>query len=384
MIKISYEKFLKISGHVFIWGLLYLFFVWILNYRFIFLNKSAGDAQLTVHRIFGYSQVLVSLTLLATIFYLNYYLLIPRYLSQKKFVKYAAALATILVLAYGISYYNRPNPPDFAKLRQSLPDENMDSNRGFVNRFEGREPPKRPFFFNFGDLLLSMVALTVSTSIRGTREWFANERQLKDIENKKLITELSYLKAQINPHFFFNTLNGIYALARQKSDRTPDVILKLSELMRYIIYEANTSKVLLSREIEHIENYIELQKMRLDEMVKVTFEVNGNPGILQIEPLLFSVFLENAFKHGIDYSRPGTIEVKLSVLNEGLVFVVKNPVSQAKKTKMQAGNGIGLNNIRQRLNLVYPGRHQLKIYQLNDEHIVELYLNIEHDEVHNH
>jgi hypothetical protein len=361
------------------WGLLFLFFLWVVNFRHIFLNGSADDAQVSIHRIFGYSRILVTVGLFAAIFYLNYYFLIPRYLSNKKFKKYAGSIVSILLVVSGISYLNRPEPPEFMQNRTPPPARNL----GDAPNFERFEPPKRLIFFSFGDLLLSVIALTISTSIRGTREWFENEKQLKDIENQKLTAELSYLKAQINPHFFFNTLNGIYALARKKSDHTPDVILKLSDLMRYIIYEANTAKVLLSREISHIENYIELQRIRLNEIVQVHFQVHGNAGFMQIEPLLFSVFLENAFKHGIDYSRPGKIDISLTIKEHQLIFMIANPILQNKKETQNPGSGLGLENIRQRLHLVYPDRHNLKIYQKDERHIVELHLNITTDEVYN-
>ncbi len=379
MTKNSYTKLLTVFLHIFMWGLLFLFFLWVVNFRHIYLNGSADDAQGSIHRIFGYSRILVTVGLFAVIFYLNYYFLIPRYLSKKKFKKYAGAIVSILLMVSGISYLNRPAPPEFMQHRMPPPAKNL-GNAPHLWRFE---PPKRLIFFSFGDLLLSVIALTISTSIRGTREWFENEKQLKEIENQKLTAELSYLKAQINPHFFFNTLNGIYALARKKSDHTLDVILKLSDLMRYIIYEANTAKVLLSREISHIENYIELQRIRLNEIVQVHFQVNGNPGFLQIEPLLFSVFLENAFKHGIDYSRPGKIDISLTVNGHHLIFIIENPILRNKKETQNRDSGVGLKNIKQRLQLVYPNRHKLKIYQKDERHIVELYLNITTDEVYN-
>ncbi|MGQ7869917.1 sensor histidine kinase [Sunxiuqinia sp. sy24] len=242
-------------------------------------------------------------------------------------------------------------------------------------------PKGRRIFLSFGDLILASISIAIGTSIRGTRGWLVNEKQLKEIENQKLVAELSYLKAQINPHFFFNTLNGIYALARKKSDQTPEVILKLSDLMRYIIYEANASRVLLKREINHIENYIDLQRIRLNEMVKVHFQVKGNPGTLQIEPLLFSVFLENAFKHGVDYSKPGSIEITLTIETNQVIFTVENPIQANKKESGCSDGGVGLANIKQRLGLVYPNRHRLKIYKKNERHIVELYLNIISDEM---
>ncbi len=379
MTKNSYKKLLTIFLHIFMWGLLFLFFLWVVNFRYVYLNRSADEAQISVHRFFGYSRILVTFGLFAAIFYLNYYFLIRRYLSKKKFKKYAGAIVSILLVVTGISYLNRPAPPKFMQNKMPPPAMNF----GDAPDFDRLEPPKRLIFFSFGDLLLSVIALTISTSIRGTREWFENEKQLKDIENQKLTAELSYLKAQINPHFFFNTLNGIYALARKKSDHTPDVILRLSDLMRYIIYEANTAKVLLSREISHIENYIELQRIRLNEIVQVHFQVNGNPGFVQIEPLLFSVFLENAFKHGIDYSRPGKIDISLTIKEHQLIFMIANPILRNKKETQNRESGVGLQNIKQRLQLVYPDRHNLKIYQEDERHIVELYLNIRTDEVYN-
>ncbi len=373
MTKNPHTKFQTVLLHIFIWVLLFLFFLWLVNFRHVYLNKSPDSAQISILRIFGYFRVLITFVMFAAIFYLNYYFLIPRYLLKKKFKKYAAFIISILLAVSGISYLNQPAPSEFMQNRMSLS----------VKDFERRERPSRMIFLSFGDMLLSFITLAVSTSVRGTREWFENEKRLKDIENQKLTAELSYLKAQINPHFFFNTLNGIYALARRKSDLTPDVILKLSDLMRYIIYEANTAKVLLSREISHIENYIELQRIRLNEIVQVQFQVNGNPGILQIEPLLFSVFLENAFKHGIDYSRPGKIDISLTINDHHLIFIVGNPILQNNKETQTLGSGLGLGNIKQRLHLVYPDRHRLNVYQQDGRYIVELYLNITSNEVHN-
>lgn len=351
--------------------------------------------------------------MLVAIFYLNYYILIPKLLSKRKFKEFAGAIIMLLAVVYVLSYFNRPDIPDFAKMdkfakfqeRTEAPQMGEDmrelnhpmppsfnetdevpkfeERRDDTREFDRRGPGRRPVFFNFGILILSTISLAVSTSIRGTKEWFINEKQLKEIENQKLTAELSYLKAQINPHFFFNTLNGIYALARQKSDQTPDVILKLSDLMRYIIYEANTSKVLLSREINHLENYIDLQKIRLSEIVQVSFRVIGTAGILQIEPLLFSGFLENAFKHGIDYSRPGKIDILLEIKEDGLIFVVKNPIPKLTKETNAQNSGVGLKNIKQRLQLVFPNRHKLNIYQKEGQHIVELYLKLNTDEVYN-
>ena len=368
MFNLSATKYLKPLLHIFFWGMLFLFFLWLFNFRQMYSGK-----------FFDYSRLAIQLLLLAFIYYLNYYLLIPRYLFQKKFVHYAAWLVLVLGLVFGLSYINRPSLHRFvAKFPPQIGEPHNELK--FFPPPEMLRPKGRPVFFSM-DLILASISIAVGTSIRGTKEWLINEKQLKEIENQKLVAELSYLKAQINPHFFFNTLNGIYALALKKSDQTPEIILKLSDLMRYIIYEANVSKVLLKREISHIENYIDLQRIRLNEIVKVNFQVNGNPGILQIEPLLFSVFLENAFKHGIDYSKPGNIDIALSIEASQVIFLVENPIQAKKKGSGDTNRGVGLENIKQRLALVYPDQHKLKIYQRNERHIVELYLNVTNDEM---
>ncbi len=318
---------------------------------------------------------MMSVTLVG-IFYLNYYVLIPKFLSQRKFRKYAGSIIIILVVVFATFYFVRPERPEFS--REII-------ERRMAERLEqgGRGRPSKVFVFSFGIIILSTISLALSTSIRGTREWLTNEKRLKEIENQKLTAELSYLKAQINPHFFFNTLNGIYALARQKSDQTPEVILKLSSLMRYIIYDANESTVLLDKELEHIENYIDLQKIRLNKKIKVNLEINGNPDGLQIAPLLFSVFLENAFKHGLDYSKKNTIDIKLLIENSSLFFELKNPIPDTAPKELNTNqSGLGLKNIKKRLKLIYPEQHRLSIYKADKHHIVELFLKL-NNEVHN-
>jgi len=319
---------------------------------------------------FDVKHMILTAVILVSIFYLNYYLLIPRFLSNRKFKEYAGTVIVVLTIVYCLSTLNQPKPPEFKK--ESIPPLIQENSIAF----DGVKPARKHRFFDFGILILSTISIAVSTSIYGTKEWFVNENQLKEIENQKLSAELSFLKAQINPHFFFNTLNGIYALARKKSDQTPEIIFKLSELMRYIIYEADTVKVLLSREVAHIENYIELQRIRLNEMFNVSFNVKGNTGLKQIEPLLFSVFLENAFKHGIDYTQPGEILINLEIRDDELIFFIQNPIAKRVPKSTNGNNGVVLKNIKKRLNLVYPRRHELTITTKDNKYTVELNLSL--------
>lgn len=387
----SYYKLLKVLLHIFIWGILFLALYLLFTPRYVIVDK---NSEYSVIRASDYTRLIITFVMIISIFYVNYYLLIPKFLSKRKFVSFAGSIVTVLIVVWAVSYFIQPEPPKFQAWMKPpsfgmQPDSIGESgfsrqmpppSEGEFNNFERRFPKRKPFLFNFGMVVFAAVSFAVSTSIRGTSEWFSNENRVKEIENQKLVAELSYLKAQINPHFFFNTLNGIYALASRKSDQTPEVILKLSDLMRYVIYEANTSKVSLSREIKHVGNYIDLQKIRLNEMIKVNFEVTGNPGLMQIEPLLFSVFLENAFKHGIDYSKPGTIDIVMNIEENGIFFKIANPIPENRKEGNPSNSGLGLKNIRQRLDLVYGDQQKLKIYEKDNKHIVELTITLDSKE----
>ncbi len=140
--------------------------------------------------------------------------------------------------------------------------------------------------------------------LRFAVEWIDLEAKKKEVENERLIAELNFLKAQINPHFLFNTLNNLYYLAYSKSDNTTEVIAKLSQMMRYMIYDSNHPKVLLTKEIEYMQNYISLERLRLNDQIPIKFEITGKADDLWITPLIFITFLENAFKHGVNNSNP--------------------------------------------------------------------------------
>jgi LytS/YehU family sensor histidine kinase len=232
-------------------------------------------------------------------------------------------------------------------------------------------------------LVLLILSVAVSTSIRITGTWYSNEKERKEMENQKLTAELILLKSQINPHFFFNTLNSIYSLAIQKSDKTPEAIVKLSEIMRYIIYEADKNQVSLKKELEYIRNYVELQRLRLMSNVKVNYSIEGIYNDIMVEPLLFLPFIENAFKHGIDSIKDCEIKIKFVITSGLLLFRVENPLVQQSKKQPSDSSGIGLANTKKRLQLLYPENHELKVTQTEDHFIVELSIKIRQHELHN-
>ena len=200
--------------------------------------------------------------------------------------------------------------------------------------------------------------------------WFFEKwKWVKSLEAAKEDAELALLKSQINPHFFFNTLNNLHALAVKKSDDTPEVILKLSELMRYTIYEGENDRVSLQTEVDCLNNYIDLHKIRHKRNVDIRFE-SAISEELKVTPLLFVTLLENAFKHGVETVNEGAfIHMKLVAEKEEIIFTVKN--SFERKSGDQE-KGIGLKNLKKRLELIYPDRHQLNIVQTDDIFAVTL------------
>jgi two-component system, LytTR family, sensor kinase len=224
----------------------------------------------------------------------------------------------------------------------------------------------------FGPVFFSVVTFALSTSFKITSEWFRNEKIKKEMENEKLTSELAFLKSQVNPHFLFNILNNICSLARKKSDDTENAIIKLSQIMRYMLYESKDEKVGLEKEIEYLQNYIELQRMRISEKVNIRFSIEGRPDSLMIEPMLLIPFVENAFKHGISYLEDCTIDISLKIDPGQLIFNVQNLIVKKGAEEIPTESGIGLKNVLRRLQLLYPGKHEITIDENEMKYMVNL------------
>ncbi len=220
-----------------------------------------------------------------------------------------------------------------------------------------------------------MLVFVFSTGIKVINQWLLSEQRNKEIANEKLKAELSFLKAQINPHFLFNTLNNIYALASDRSESTAPAVMKLSNIMRYVLTEAGNDMVPLEKEIQFTRHYIELQKMRLTGKSSIDFTVNGDPFGKQITPLLFLPFVENAFKYGISTRELSPITILLEIKQDSVYFSVSNRKHINTSPKIANNTGIGINNTRRRLDLLYNDLYTLTI---NDEpDIFTVHLNIQ-------
>ncbi|AZQ58113.1 hypothetical protein EJ994_04555 [Maribacter sp. MJ134] len=219
------------------------------------------------------------------------------------------------------------------------------------------QTPQWKMFFNlFGVILL---ALTFGTALKMARDSFVRRQEEKT-------AELKLLKAQLNPHFLFNTLNNLYGLSVLKSDKLPELMLKLSDLLRYSLYDTKEQFVSLDKEIQYLENYISLERIRLEDQTEITFKVNGEPGDKVIAPMLLIVFVENAFKHlGSAPGIKSRVEVRLSLRDNMLDFSCINTTDNSRKeTSLEKGkSGIGLANAKKRLSFLYPNTHELNVEQ---------------------
>ncbi|BAV09892.1 sensor histidine kinase [Filimonas lacunae] len=221
-------------------------------------------------------------------------------------------------------------------------------------------------------LFSSFFILLASGFIKIALEWFKAQRRQEELEKEKLNAELGFLKQQVNPHFLFNSLNSIYALTQRKAEEASEAVMQLSLMMRYMIYESNTPTVALEKELDYLQNYMNLKKLRLSNQVTVHYQVEGNTTGLRIEPMLLIPFVENAFKHGVSYKENCDIQIKINVGQRKLHLVVSNKIHRHEDTEP---GGIGLDNVVKRLNLLYPtDQHQLVITQENNIYTVSLSL----------
>ncbi|WP_019991142.1 sensor histidine kinase [Rudanella lutea] len=213
---------------------------------------------------------------------------------------------------------------------------------------------------------------------------FANRNLILEQDNMRIAQEnlnleLNFLKAQVNPHFFFNTLNSLYSLSIKKSDRAPDLILRLSDLMRYALYNTDLPQMPLQDEIDFLQNYFYIEQTRLGSRIDLTFEVEGDPRPHVIPPLLLIVFVENAFKHGVKNElKQGNVHIRLKLTPDAISFWIANSIPAhsdlMKPAKARREGGIGIENARRRLSILYPGRHSLQIESHPEQYVVQLVL----------
>jgi two-component system, LytTR family, sensor kinase len=227
-------------------------------------------------------------------------------------------------------------------------------------------------------LFIFVIVFGLSLAYFFLKEWARAENIHSQLQAVQLDTEVKFLRSQVNPHFLFNTLNNLFSMAQQKgNDDLADGISKLSGMMRYMIYDSNAENVPLSREIAYLEDCITLNKLRYaDDEAMVTFDCPPQPGSAMIAPMLFIPFVENAFKHGVAIGQTSAIDIAIVISGQHLIFTCINSIFSVKKM-LDETSGIGLENVKRRLDLLYPGKHNLQISEDGGKYIVKLEINLE-------
>lgn len=291
-------------------------------------------------------------------FYTAYFLLVPRLLARKKFVQFGLAAVMVIVLSALLGW------SAFRVLRDYFHVVDFPRDLGHVNRLVVM------LYLNY-----SATGLFYGSLMKAFFTWYADIRVKEELKRKNVQTELALLKAQLNPHFLFNTLNNIDNLIITSSDAASNYLNKLSGILRFTLYEANGDSIFLSQELDHIQQYIDLQRLRTSNTRFVRFEVAGQPGQLQIAPMLFTPFIENAFKHSTNKKIEHAIDIHLAIEGNTLHFTCSNAIPQSLATPLANNGGLGIELIRNRLALLYPG-HQLDIIITDNRYTVTLKLKL--------
>jgi hypothetical protein len=301
------------------------------------------------------------------LFFINTLWLVPYFLFNKKTSLYVfLVLASSLLLTFIGEWSHLIRPVDLSN-PELAPMQPLDD---FIPE---HFPPKKLFGFEFlNKMILSWLVVSLNTAIKVTIKWYKGEQSKREMEREYLKAELSFLQNQISPHFFMNTLNNIHALIDINGKNAQLAIVKLSRMMRYLLYESDQGNTVLKKEIEFLESYVALMRLRIDETVIVNLAIKIKDDNVKLPPLLLIPFIENAFKHGISYREKSYINIGIEQEERSLIFTCAN--SKVAKTKSVSGSGIGLKNVQKRLELIYGNAYNLDISDTEAEFKVKLIL----------
>ena len=314
----------------------------------IILLPSWGKFPTIFDDISFYRTIIPEDILIFCIFYLNYLVLVPNLLGKRR--KGLYILASILIFGLFLFF------PVFLDFFFGIKYHGRFGNPKIINHWLG---------------FVGIIILGISLGMRSVQEWLRAEQRNREMEYRRTLTELRSLKTQINPHFLFNTLNTIYALSLKNSENTSTAILRLSTMMRYVLSDAKNDFVPLEKEVEYIEQYIELQKLRSTDKLELDVCIKGDYTSAQIAPLLLIPFIENAFKYGVSNHETSPISLYLFVEEDRLLFEMHNKKFKSEPVGV-SGEGIGIANTTRRLQLLYPKRHKLKIEEKDNSYNVHL------------
>lgn len=375
---------------------------WILFMVFplFFINSNEGETVFSVLATLPYLQFCICYIIL---FYIHTYYIVPYFFIKKRYLSYGLCVVLLLVVvnlirpfdklvgqnrgAVGRSYLKPTTPPGIGKRPQ--PGQPMASGEIIPpppREFNSDRPPEDPrhsmrsapergsSYIDITSIFIFIIVLAFSMAIRLVKQWKQTEQRALRAEADKANAELSFLKAQINPHFLYNTLNNIYTLSLMQSEHTSDSIMKLSNIMRYVIDDATHDFVNLESEVSCISNYIDLQKLRVGAKVRLDFKVEGEIDQYKIAPLILMTFVENLFKYGISKHEETILKIYITVSAKELTFFSQNSIFDRKKPLHSTG--IGIKNTQQRLDYLYRNKYKLMLTDNNGLFIVKLKLEL--------
>ncbi|UMB61202.1 histidine kinase [Lutibacter sp. A80] len=336
------NKIITLFSHLIVWIVLFCL-PYILSY---------GQEQ-DINRVIAHFWI--PILFYAIIFYVNYMLLVDRFLFAKKTLIFVLINMAMIAL--------------FILLKEQIEDHLFVDFIKKRNSGEGGGPPFKMTIYI--QMLSYMAPLLFSVAIKTTKRWAETEAKRKEADNIKLQSELQHLHYQLQPHFFFNSLNNIYSLVDISPDQAKKSIHSLSKLMRYMLYETNIELISLSKEIDFMKKYIDLMKLRVSDKTVVNYNFPSKESGIKIAPLLFISLIENAFKHGVSASKESEINIDLAIEGTTVVFNVVNN-NFPKKINDKSGSGIGLQNLEKRLKLLYAGKYSFKTSVENNLFLVHL------------
>ncbi len=361
MVSIQSRKYFNLMLHFFSW----LLFAFVL----LFYQPLSGSIEFPA--AFWIKQCAV-LFFMVIVFYLNSYVLVPKLLLKNKTFAFTICLVSIVIVV-----------PQLIRSIENLLGLPELMSKTFAKQGIQRPPRKKDLIDGFM-LMMALLILGISTSVTLIQKWQVDKMEREKLEKDKIGSELSFLKAQINPHFFFNTLNNIYALTHVNIEDSRSALHKLSRMMRYLLYETKLGSTPVSKEVSFIVDFIALMKLRLNEFTIVNFTSPKLERDFMIAPMLFLPFVENAFKYGISTTEVSKIDIAINIDGNLLTLQIKNDILNYNTEKTNEYGGIGLTNTKRRLELLYAGKYELNAGPNAEERefIVNLKLLIDDSEMH--
>lgn len=327
-----------------------LFWIYMLNQAFfpVYLNK----IDIKMLQDYIYLKDIFITTLLNIFVFYSVYFVIPKFLGLRRkwyifpFVILLAAVLSAIRLPVEIAYW---------KYIVKMPTSQLQFQYEWI----------------WATLKYTVIISIYAMLIRFSIDWFESQKYKDELIKERQASEIALLRSQVNPHFLFNTLNNIYSLVYNKSDEAPEAVMKLSSIMRYMLYDSDTDVVAVNKEVEYLNSFIELQQLRITQKGFVEMKVSGSMENRTIAPMLLIPFVENAFKHGEKTHSPGIV-INLNLESDKLIFTVENYIKANPQVLSEESGGFGLENIKRRLGLLYPDKYELAINKSDDKYKIEL------------